>query len=151
MTAGVKIPVATADNVTAVPLSAVFTEKNPDTDQMERFVYVQHGDSFEKRNVKIGVADFFFAEVQEGLTPGETVSLELPKEELEKKTRLIAGQGPKGESGAARLRTSGLSTPARTNSTTTLGTANPLPTTPAKVIPAASPAVAREASSGKSS
>jgi hypothetical protein len=43
MTASVKIPVATADNVTAVPLSAVFTEKNPDTDLMERFVYVQRG------------------------------------------------------------------------------------------------------------
>src|SRR5215468_1821597 len=79
MTASVKIPVVTADNVTAVPLSAVFTEKNPDTDLMERFVYIQHGDAFEKRNVKVGVADYFFAEIQEGLAPGETVSLELPK------------------------------------------------------------------------
>lgn len=41
MTANIKIPVASADNVTAVPLAAVFTEKNPDTGQMERFVYVQ--------------------------------------------------------------------------------------------------------------
>jgi HlyD family secretion protein len=146
MTAGVKIPVAAADNVTAVPLSAVFTEKNPDTDQMERFVYVQHGDSFEKRNVKIGVADFFFAEVQEGLTPGETVSLELPKDELEKKSKLIAGQGPKGEPAAARLRTGGVPTITRTNSTT-LGTTSPATTIPAKVVPA----IAREASAGKSS
>ena len=45
MTANVKIPVASADNVTAVPLSAVFTEKNPDTGQMERFVYVQQGET----------------------------------------------------------------------------------------------------------
>ena len=59
MTANVKIPVASAENVTAVPLAAVFTEKNPDTGQMERFVYVQQGETFEKRNVKVGVSDYF--------------------------------------------------------------------------------------------
>jgi HlyD family secretion protein len=150
MTAAVKIPVATADNVTAVPLSAVFTEKNPDTDQMERFVYIQHGDSFEKRNVKIGVADFFFAEVQEGLAAGETVSLELPKDELEKKSRLMAGQGPKAEPSAARLRTGGVATLARTNNTA-LGTTSTPATVPAKVVPTAAPAVARDTSAGKSS
>jgi hypothetical protein len=146
MTAAVKIPVATADNVTAVPLSAVFTEKNPDNDQMERFVYVQHGDAFEKRNVKIGVADFFFAEVQEGLAAGETVSLELPKEELEKKSRLIAGQPPRTEPGSSRGRASGAPTQTRTN-TTTVGTANPTPAMPLKVVPA----VARDTATGKSS
>jgi HlyD family secretion protein len=83
MTANVKIPVASADNVTAVPLAAVFTEKNPDTSQMERFVYVQQGETFEKRNVKVGVSDFTCAEIQEGLKPGDVVSLELPKEERE--------------------------------------------------------------------
>src|SRR6266851_1421567 len=61
MTANVKIPVASAENVTAVPLAAVFTEKNPDTSIMERFVFVQQGESFEKRNVKVGVSDFFYA------------------------------------------------------------------------------------------
>ena len=96
MTASVRIPVATADNVTAVPLSAVFTEKNPDTDQMERFVYVQQSDTFEKRNVKVGVSDFFYAEIEDGLAPGEIVSLELPKEEREKKARQLAGQRPGG-------------------------------------------------------
>ena len=150
MTAGVKIPVATADNVTAVPLSAVFTEKNPDTDVMERFVYIQKGDVFEKRNVKVGVADYFFAEIQEGLTPGETVSLELPKEELEKKSHLIAGQGPKNENGMTRPKASGAPAVTRTN-TTTVGTANPAPAAPAKLVPPASPAVARDAAAGKSS
>ena len=43
MTANIKIPVASADNVMAVPLAAVFTEKNPETGQMERFVYVEQG------------------------------------------------------------------------------------------------------------
>jgi len=96
MTANIKIPVASADNVTAVPLAAIFTEKNQDTGQYERFVYVQQGDSFEKRTVKVGVSDFFFAEIQEGLSAGETVSLELPKEEREKKARQLAGPRPGG-------------------------------------------------------
>src|SRR5437660_4203118 len=94
MTANVKIPVASADNVTAAPLASVFTEKNQDSGQMERFVYVQQGDAFEKRNVKVGVSDFFYAELQEGLSAGEVVSLELPKEEREKKARQLAGQRP---------------------------------------------------------
>ena len=101
MTANVKIPVASADNVTAVPLAAVFTEKNPDTGQMERFVYVRQGDAFEKRNVKVGVSDYSNAEIQDGLKAGEVVSLEMPKEELEKKTRQLAGLGPGAGEGTA--------------------------------------------------
>ena len=96
MTANVKIPVASADNVTAVPLAAVFTEKNPDTGQMERFVYVQQGETFEKRNVKVGVSDYYCAEIQEGLKAGEVVSLELPKEEREKKAKQMAIQKKSG-------------------------------------------------------
>ncbi|HVM47841.1 MAG TPA: efflux RND transporter periplasmic adaptor subunit [Candidatus Acidoferrum sp.] len=96
MTANVKIPVASAGNVTAVPLSAVFTEKNPDTSQMERFVYVQQGEAFEKRNVKVGVSDYFYAEIQEGLKAGEVVSLELPKEERDKKAKELAVQKKNG-------------------------------------------------------
>jgi RND family efflux transporter MFP subunit len=120
MTANVKIPVASAENVTAVPLSAVFTEKNPDTSQMERFVYVQQGDAFEKRNVKVGVSDFFYAEIQEGLSAGEVVSLEMPKEEREKKEHQIAGQRPGGiqgiaaKSGLAGSPTNAVVPPART-------------------------------------
>lgn len=95
MTANVKIPVASAGNVTAVPLAAVFTEKDPDSGQMERFVYVQHGEGFEKRNVKVGVSDYFYAEIQDGLSPGDVVSLELPKDE--EQTRQVAGTRPIGE------------------------------------------------------
>jgi len=97
MTANVKIPVASADSVTAVPLAAVFTEKIPDSAQMERFVYVQQGDSFEKRNVKVGIADYFYAEIQEGLSAGEVVSLELPKDEREKKGHQLAGPRPSSD------------------------------------------------------
>jgi HlyD family secretion protein len=96
MTANVKIPVASASNVTAVPLAAVFTEKNPDTSQMERYVYVQQGETFEKRNVKVGVSDFECAEIQEGLKAGEVVSLELPKEERDKKAKQMAVQKKSG-------------------------------------------------------
>jgi hypothetical protein len=94
MTANVKIPVATADNVTAVPLSAIFTEKNPETDLMERFVYVQPADggSAERRIVKVGISDFFYAEIQEGLSAGEIVCLEMPKEEQERKAKVISGK-----------------------------------------------------------
>lgn len=92
MTANIKIPVASADNVVAVSLAAVFTEKNPDSGRYERFVYVKQGDAFERRIVKVGVSDYFFAEIQEGLSAGEIVSLELPKEEREKKTKQIANQ-----------------------------------------------------------
>jgi HlyD family secretion protein len=94
MTANVKIPVATVDNVTAVPLEAVFTEKNPDTSQMERFVFVQRGGSFEKRIVKVGISDFFYAEIQGGLKADEVVSLEMPKDEREKMTEQLAGLRP---------------------------------------------------------
>ncbi len=101
MTANVKIPVASASDVTAVPLAAVFTERNPDSGQTERYVYVQEGTGFERRDVRLGVSDFFFAEIQEGLKPGDVVSLELPKEERDKKMRQIAGAPTGGPGGGA--------------------------------------------------
>lgn len=109
MTANIKIPVASAANVAAVPLAAVFTEKNPDSGEYERFVYILQGGTAQKRNVKTGVSDFFYVEVQEGLKAGEIVALELPKEEREKKARQLVGQ-PKsagGESAAAGTRPGG--------------------------------------------
>jgi HlyD family secretion protein len=115
MTANVKIPVASAENVTAVPLAAVFTEKNPDTGVMERFAYVQQGEGFERKDIKVGVADFFYAEIQEGLAPGDVVSLELPKEERERKAQQLAHQRPARENGNAPLR-AGLGAAGNTNS-----------------------------------
>jgi HlyD family secretion protein len=106
MTANIRIPVASASNVTAVPLSAVFTEKDPETGKYERFVFVRNPDgSVEKRLVKVGVSDFFYAEIQEGLSAGEVVMLEMPKEERERRARLLAGQGQGG--GAAGFRQGG--------------------------------------------
>jgi HlyD family secretion protein len=114
MTANVKIPVASADNVTAVPLAAVFTERIPDSAQMERFVYVQNGVAFEKRNVKVGVSDYFFAEIQSGLTPGEVVALELPKEELNKKANQVTSLSP-GEGGGAAAKPAAVAGTGATN------------------------------------
>lgn len=74
MTAILNIPVASAEDVLAVPLAAVFTENN------ERFVYVKQAERFEKRSITVGVTDFFFAEVQKGLEDGEIVSLEMPSD-----------------------------------------------------------------------
>jgi RND family efflux transporter MFP subunit len=103
MTANVKIPVASAANVTAVPLEAVFTEKDPDTLQTERFVYVVKGDNFEKRNVKVGISDYFYAEIQGGLAPGEIVSLEMPKDDQLKNRQLLTPNiAQNGESGARK-------------------------------------------------
>jgi RND family efflux transporter MFP subunit len=106
MTANVRIPVAEAEHVLAVPLAAVFTERNPDTQQMERFVYVQKGERFERRDVQIGVSDFFYAEAQSGLSPGDVVALELPKEEREKQAKNLAGMRPGGAENTG-LRTAG--------------------------------------------
>lgn len=125
MTANVKIPVASADNVVAVPLAAVFTEKNSETGQYERFVYVLSEGLVEKRNVKVGVADYFFAEVQEGLAAGEIVSLELPKEEQDKKTGLLTKQKP-----AAGETSPGALAAGSTGTATNGGPAHSAPSTP---------------------
>jgi hypothetical protein len=62
------------DNVLAVPLVAVFTEDD------ERYVYVQRAGKVEKCTVRIGVTDYQFAEVQQGLREGDVVLLEPPPE-----------------------------------------------------------------------
>jgi len=95
MTASVKIPVASVTNALAVPLPAVFTEKNPETDTRERFVYVKRGDRFERRPVQVGVSDYFFAEIKSGLRPGEEVAIEPPPESMIFKVEGLAG-GPGG-------------------------------------------------------
>ncbi len=78
MTANIKIPVQSAAGVVAVPLGAVFTEYNESVRKQERYVFVQNGASFSRRLIEIGVADYFFAEVLNGLRAGEIVSLEQP-------------------------------------------------------------------------
>lgn len=76
MTANISIPIASADDVVAAPLAAVFTEFNPETRQVERFAWVQLGNEWERRPIHIGVSDYFFAEITRGLEAGDIVSLE---------------------------------------------------------------------------
>src|SRR5262245_57456007 len=70
MTAILSIPVSSADNVLAVPLAAVFTEG------WERFAFVKTDEGFDRRPIVLGVTDYGFAEVIQGLSAGEVVSLE---------------------------------------------------------------------------
>ena len=56
----------------------MFTEFNQKLQQNERYVYVASGETFSKRSVRIGVADYFFAEVQQGVQAGDVVALEKP-------------------------------------------------------------------------
>jgi hypothetical protein len=87
MTANLSISLASAEHVVAVPLAAVFTEMN------ERYVYVKKDEAFDIRVIRLGVTDFQFAEVQNGVQPGEVVSLVRPPEAAELK--LPAPPAPK--------------------------------------------------------
>lgn len=102
MTANIRIPVASADNVLAVPLAAVFTELNPEKQQNERFVYVQKGNQYERQPVQVGVSDYFFAEIKEGLTPGDVVALEQPAEDRARSGNASQGMATGGSSGGGR-------------------------------------------------
>jgi RND family efflux transporter MFP subunit len=93
MTANISIPVASAQDVLAVPLAAVFTEQTPETGRPEQYVYVKNGAIQERRPVQIGVADYFNAEVVVGLREGEIISLEQPAEAAQNK----AAKGPSME------------------------------------------------------
>ncbi len=104
MTANILIPVASADNVVAAPLAAVFTEMNPETRQMERYAFVQNGEEWERRPIQIGVSDFFVVEVTKGLAPGEVVSLEDKNKDRK--------SGTPGAAAAGGPRTAGIAAPA---------------------------------------
>jgi RND family efflux transporter MFP subunit len=108
MTANITIPVSSADNVLAVPLAAVFTDRDPDTGENERYVYVQdkQSGSYERRDVRVGVSDLFHAEIEDGLQPGEVVLLEQPKDEVEKqgKPRQTANRKNSGTNAPATQR-----------------------------------------------
>ena len=139
MTANIKIPVASAENVVAVPLVAVFTEKpSPTSTERERYVYVARGNTFEKRLVKVGVSDFFFAEIQEGLSAGDVVALELPKDALNQSPAPEAAAAPPARS----PRLAAANTPAPATNSTATATATAPPSEPAKGMVASSPPAA---------
>lgn len=120
MTANIKIPVESADNVVAVPLAAVFSERDPQTFKTERYVYVVNGAEYERRPVTIGVADFFYAEVQSGLKPGEMISLEPPKEAAAEMPKL-ASKGAQNDGAGQRTPPPAAPAPRGTSGSTTGG------------------------------
>lgn len=77
MTANMTIPLQSADNAVAIPLAAVFSEEN------DRYTYVrnQNGE-WEIRPIRLGVADFQYAEVVDGLQNGDVVSLVRPEKSV---------------------------------------------------------------------
>lgn len=99
MTANISIPVASAENVVAAPMAAIFTETNPETRAMERYVFVKRGDEWERQPVDIGVSDYFFVEVAKGLQAGDVVSLE-DKSKGAKNKSIAFGPGLPRPSGA---------------------------------------------------
>lgn len=74
MTVSMSIPVASAQDTLSVPISAVFRGDNN-----SKVVYVRRGDTTEKREVKVGVADYQYTEIKSGLQPGEEILLVEPK------------------------------------------------------------------------
>jgi RND family efflux transporter MFP subunit len=135
MTAILSIPVSTVDNVLAVPLAAIFTERG------ERFVFVKNDEGqFERRPVILGVTDYAFAEVVKGINPGEVVSLEqtvntgLPSSTVvisggsdgKKKPERRAETAPAVTPGTSKTPSGALEKP-RTTSTTPIAPASPPP------------------------
>ncbi|MBT4624392.1 MAG: efflux RND transporter periplasmic adaptor subunit [Verrucomicrobia bacterium] len=78
MTASISIPVASADNVVAAPLAAIFTERNETEQRTEIFTYVENGEVFDKTMLDVGVNDLYHTEVLRGLKVGDVVAIEKP-------------------------------------------------------------------------
>jgi HlyD family secretion protein len=95
MTANLTIPLQSAENVLALPLAAVFTDRG------ERFAYVKQGDRFSRVPIRIGVTDYDFAEVTNGLSGGEIVSLVTPADEAGKAQQAF-GASARGGGGGGR-------------------------------------------------
>lgn len=71
MTVNLNIPIAKADAAISVPVSAIFRG-----DGNEKVIYVRsNGGMTERRPVKIGVSNFDFAEIKDGVSEGESVLL----------------------------------------------------------------------------
>ena len=73
MTVNLTIPVDSVSNAISVPISAVFNE--PDATKV---VYVKRGGAVEKRPVKVGVTNYFYTQILEGVQIGEEVLLTPP-------------------------------------------------------------------------
>jgi RND family efflux transporter MFP subunit len=73
MSVNLTVPIAHADDALSVPISAVFKGEGN-----QKVVYVRSGESTERREVKIGVTNFDYAEITSGLLEGESILLVEP-------------------------------------------------------------------------
>ena len=81
MTVNIVIPIGSANDAVSVPISAVFKGEG-----RNKVVYVRHGESTEKREVKIGVTNTDFAQVISGVNEGEEILLVEPDRAARKKS-----------------------------------------------------------------
>ncbi len=72
MNANLRFPVAHVEQALSVPLAAVFAEGK------EKVVYVKTARGADRRPVNVGVSDFNYCEILEGLKEGDVVLLERP-------------------------------------------------------------------------
>jgi len=76
MTVSVNVPLGSAPDAISVPVGAVFEDE-----QEGSVVWVVNEERrAEKRRVRVGLSDLFYAEIQEGLAAGETILLVRPSE-----------------------------------------------------------------------
>ena len=107
MTANLNIPLQSANDVIAIPLAAVFTDKG------ERFAYCKEGDKFVRVPILIGVSDYDYAEVTKGLTGGETVSLVTPSEDAGQVQQAFGAAAKPGGAKKGEDKSGGKGTPGR--------------------------------------
>ena len=92
MTASISIPVASADDVVAAPLAAIFTERNETEQRTEIFAFVKNGEVFDKTMLDVGVNDLNHTEVKRGLKVGDVVAIEKPDDDKIGETISIDGK-----------------------------------------------------------
>lgn len=81
MTVVLTIPIASAEDAVSVPISAIFKGEGN-----KKVVYVRNGETTERREVKIGVTNTDFAQVINGIEPGEEILLIEPDRAGRKKS-----------------------------------------------------------------
>jgi RND family efflux transporter MFP subunit len=81
MTVSMVVPIARADQAVSVPIAAVFKGEGN-----AKVVYVQNGETTEKRVVKVGVTNIDYAQILNGVQPGEQILLVEPNRSPEKKS-----------------------------------------------------------------
>lgn len=93
MTVNLNIPIAKADAAISVPVSAIFRG-----DGNEKVIYVRsNGGMTERREVRIGVSNFDYAEIKDGVAEGETVLLIEPNHQATESSVPIRSNSGKPE------------------------------------------------------